>query len=266
MEVVLGHWDRGTRAPSCSTRPAAVFADPAKVQRLDHKGKWFRSRGPFTVPRSPQGRPVVIQAGQRGVGSEFASDGAIWCSRLPNLEIGKQTLRVLQGADRRIRPRSAPALRWRQPSTASRRRDQDDGRGQDGASSTGCATRRPAGAAVGGPELRLLFQADGQLLLERGAGRRSPVSRGSSIASLPCRGKQNPRSEDFVEFSSSRHGAGVPRFVGTPRTSPTGSRNGSTACCDGFVLAATHHARRLRGLRSPRGAGAAAAGAVPQGL
>ena len=39
------------------------FADPDKVHRLDHGGRYFRSRGPFTVPRSPQGHPVLIQAG-----------------------------------------------------------------------------------------------------------------------------------------------------------------------------------------------------------
>src|SRR4030095_6347528 len=38
----------------------------------DHKGKFFTSRGPFTVPRSPQGHPVVIQAGASGRGQRFA--------------------------------------------------------------------------------------------------------------------------------------------------------------------------------------------------
>ena len=31
------------------------------------------SRGPFTVPRTPQGHPVVIQAGMSGRGQEFAA-------------------------------------------------------------------------------------------------------------------------------------------------------------------------------------------------
>ena len=49
-----------------------MFADPSKVHRLDHRGAWFRTRGPFTVPRTPQGRPVIIQAGQSGRGRRFA--------------------------------------------------------------------------------------------------------------------------------------------------------------------------------------------------
>ena len=48
------------------------FADPRKVKRLDHNGPYFKSRGPFTVPRSPQGHPVVIQAGASGRGQRFA--------------------------------------------------------------------------------------------------------------------------------------------------------------------------------------------------
>jgi alkanesulfonate monooxygenase SsuD/methylene tetrahydromethanopterin reductase-like flavin-dependent oxidoreductase (luciferase family) len=48
------------------------FADPAKVRRLDHRGRFFKSRGPFTVPRSQQGHPVIIQAGASGRGQRFA--------------------------------------------------------------------------------------------------------------------------------------------------------------------------------------------------
>ena len=42
------------------------------MKRLDHKGEFFKSRGPFTVPRSAQGHPVIIQAGASGRGQRFA--------------------------------------------------------------------------------------------------------------------------------------------------------------------------------------------------
>jgi alkanesulfonate monooxygenase SsuD/methylene tetrahydromethanopterin reductase-like flavin-dependent oxidoreductase (luciferase family) len=42
------------------------------VKRLDHKGEYYKSRGPFTVPRSQQGHPVIIQAGASGRGQRFA--------------------------------------------------------------------------------------------------------------------------------------------------------------------------------------------------
>lgn len=73
MEVVLGlwrSWDEGAIAPD---RATGRFADPRLVRRLDHAGAWFRSRGPLTVPRTPQGRPVLIQAGQSGRGRRFAA-------------------------------------------------------------------------------------------------------------------------------------------------------------------------------------------------
>src|SRR6202789_2312405 len=73
MEVVLGHWDSWEEDAILFDRENGIFADPAKVHRLDHKGKFFTSRGPFTVPRSPQGRPIVIQAGQSGRGKAFAT-------------------------------------------------------------------------------------------------------------------------------------------------------------------------------------------------
>jgi FMN-dependent oxidoreductase (nitrilotriacetate monooxygenase family) len=73
MEVVLGHWDTWEDGALVIDKGSNRFADPAKVKRLDHKGRFFQSRGPFTVPRSPQGHPVVIQAGASGRGQRFAS-------------------------------------------------------------------------------------------------------------------------------------------------------------------------------------------------
>ena len=43
-----------------------VFADPEKVRSYDFQGEWFQTKGTFTVPPSPQGHPVIVQAGQSG--------------------------------------------------------------------------------------------------------------------------------------------------------------------------------------------------------
>jgi FMN-dependent oxidoreductase (nitrilotriacetate monooxygenase family) len=72
MEVVLGHWDAWDDGSLLIDKTTGRFADPTKVRRLDHKGRFFKSRGPFTVPRSPQGHPVIIQAGASGRGQRFA--------------------------------------------------------------------------------------------------------------------------------------------------------------------------------------------------
>src|SRR3546814_19986213 len=65
---------------------------PDKVHRLDFKGKFFKSRGPFTVPRSPQGHPVVIQAGASGRGTRFAARWAeLVFTAYHDLEAGKKS-------------------------------------------------------------------------------------------------------------------------------------------------------------------------------
>ena len=63
----------GRTTPSSSTGRAAIFADPDKVHELNYEGEWFNVRGPLTVPRSPQGRPVLLQAGSSGRGRDFAA-------------------------------------------------------------------------------------------------------------------------------------------------------------------------------------------------
>ena len=73
MESVHGHWDTWEEDAIVADRDSGLYAHGDKVHRLDHEGSHYRSRGPFTVPRTPQGHPVVIQAGQSGRGIEFAA-------------------------------------------------------------------------------------------------------------------------------------------------------------------------------------------------
>jgi FMN-dependent oxidoreductase (nitrilotriacetate monooxygenase family) len=91
MEVVLGHWDSWEDDAIVQDKASGVFALPEKVHRLDYNGRFFCSRGPFTVPRSAQGHPVIIQAGQSGRGKRF---GAKWGELIfvvyPSIEAGKR--------------------------------------------------------------------------------------------------------------------------------------------------------------------------------
>ena len=73
MEIVHGHWDTWEEDAIVADRDSGLYAHGDKVHRLAHEGSHYRSRGPFTVPRTPQGHPVVIQAGQSGRGIEFAA-------------------------------------------------------------------------------------------------------------------------------------------------------------------------------------------------
>jgi len=52
---------------------AARFTDASKVHRIEHEGRFFRSRGPLNVVRSPHGGPVVLQAGRSPRGKDFAA-------------------------------------------------------------------------------------------------------------------------------------------------------------------------------------------------
>ena len=73
LEVTTALWDSWEDDALVLDRDTPIFADPGKVHELDHKGEWFRVRGPLTVPRAPQGRPVLLQAGSSGRGREFAA-------------------------------------------------------------------------------------------------------------------------------------------------------------------------------------------------
>lgn len=72
MEVCYKLWNSWDADAVVMDRVSGVFADPTKVHRIDHEGRHFKSRGPLTVRRSPQGMPVIIQAGASGAGLAFA--------------------------------------------------------------------------------------------------------------------------------------------------------------------------------------------------
>jgi FMN-dependent oxidoreductase (nitrilotriacetate monooxygenase family) len=57
-------------------REAGVFADPTRIHRFRHDGRFFRAAGPLHVTPSPQRRPVIIQAGASGRGRDFAAKHA----------------------------------------------------------------------------------------------------------------------------------------------------------------------------------------------
>jgi FMN-dependent oxidoreductase (nitrilotriacetate monooxygenase family) len=91
MEVVFGHWNAWEDDAIVQDKRTGLFAEPSKVHRLDHQGRFYRSRGPFTVPRSAQGHPVIIQAGQSGRGKRFGAQwGEVIFVVYPNIEAGKR--------------------------------------------------------------------------------------------------------------------------------------------------------------------------------
>jgi FMN-dependent oxidoreductase (nitrilotriacetate monooxygenase family) len=90
LEATTGLWDSWEDDALVLDRESGYFADPSKVHELNYKGTYLSTRGPLTVPRSPQGRPVLLQAGSSGRGREFA---ARWADLIfagdPGLDIAK---------------------------------------------------------------------------------------------------------------------------------------------------------------------------------
>ena len=54
-------------------RETGLVANPAKVRAINHVGRFFKVRGPLSVPPSPQGYPVLIQAGGSPRGTRTAA-------------------------------------------------------------------------------------------------------------------------------------------------------------------------------------------------
>jgi FMN-dependent oxidoreductase (nitrilotriacetate monooxygenase family) len=90
LQATTGLWDTWEDDALVLDRVKGYFADPDKVHELNHEGAWFSVRGPLTVPRSPQGRPVLLQAGSSGRGRDFAARWAeLIFSGDPDIDIAR---------------------------------------------------------------------------------------------------------------------------------------------------------------------------------
>lgn len=73
VDVVRGLWDSWDDDAFPKDKETGVYADPTKVHVLDHAGKYYTVKGPLNIPRSPQGHPILIQAGSSGPGQDLAA-------------------------------------------------------------------------------------------------------------------------------------------------------------------------------------------------
>jgi len=73
VDVATALWDSWERDALVLDSDTGIFADPDRVRRIDHDGAIFRVRGPLNSPRSPQGRPLLVQAGSSESGRAFAA-------------------------------------------------------------------------------------------------------------------------------------------------------------------------------------------------
>ncbi len=73
MTVVKALWDSWADDAVVDDREAGIYARSGAIQRIDHKGEFYQVAGPLNVPRGPQGRPVLVQAGSSETGRDFAA-------------------------------------------------------------------------------------------------------------------------------------------------------------------------------------------------
>jgi len=76
IEVCRKLWSSWDEDAVVMDRDGAVFADAARVRRIEHAGSFFKSRGPLNVVRSPQDGPAILQAGTSPKGVDFAAKHA----------------------------------------------------------------------------------------------------------------------------------------------------------------------------------------------
>ena len=91
LEACCALWDSWEDGALLFDKASSAFADPAKIHCADYRGKWVRTRGPLTTPRSPQGRPVIMQAGSSDRGRDF---GARWGEAIFTLQHQKADMRA----------------------------------------------------------------------------------------------------------------------------------------------------------------------------
>lgn len=240
MTVVLGHWRTWEADAILLDKASGRFADPNKVHRLDHKGKWFSSRGPFTVPRSPQGHPVIMQAGQSGRGSAFAARwGELIFATAQTIELARRQYRLFKdevakaGRDPN-KVRWAPAVYPVVGETRSIAQEKIElirslAKPIDSLSLLSQVlnfdfSSRPYDTDLSAADLNSM------------GGLRGMLDRVVSAS-----GKSNPSPADFVKFSRRGTVGEMPTFVGTPKDVADEMEAWfMSEACDGFVVAATY--------------------------
>lgn len=73
MDVVKGLWDSWGDDAVVADPETGVYALEDRIRPINHKGESYSVVGPLNVPRSPQGHPVLVQAGSSDTGRRFAA-------------------------------------------------------------------------------------------------------------------------------------------------------------------------------------------------
>src|SRR6202035_1869793 len=73
MTVVKKLWDSWADDAVIDDRAAGIYAKADRIGPIDHRGDFYQVAGPLNMPRCPQGRPVLVQAGSSDNGRRLAA-------------------------------------------------------------------------------------------------------------------------------------------------------------------------------------------------
>jgi FMN-dependent oxidoreductase (nitrilotriacetate monooxygenase family) len=73
LDVARGLWSSWEEGALVRDRATGQFLDADKLHRLDHDGEFFQVVGPLNLQRSPQGEPVIFQAGDSDQGRDLGA-------------------------------------------------------------------------------------------------------------------------------------------------------------------------------------------------
>ncbi|WP_144109558.1 LLM class flavin-dependent oxidoreductase [Paraburkholderia sp. BCC1886] len=94
VDVVRALWNSWSPQALIGDKLNGVYVDGAKVRAIDHRGEHFDVRGPATLPPSPQGEPVLFQAGASEAGRALAARTADVVFTAQNTLAGAQAFRA----------------------------------------------------------------------------------------------------------------------------------------------------------------------------
>ena len=102
LDLVKQLWDAWQPDAYEMNEETGRYVDPDKFREFSFDGQYHQSRGPLNVSRSPQGRPVIAQAGSSPAGRDFAAkhSDVILCS-----SFGQNSVKVLKDFRDDIRKR-----------------------------------------------------------------------------------------------------------------------------------------------------------------
>jgi len=103
VQVVQGLWHSYEDGAFPRDRATGQFLDASKLHALNHKGEHFSVVGPLNIQRSPQGQPVIFQAGDSQQGRELgAATADVIFTHAASIEQGQAFYRDVKERARRL--------------------------------------------------------------------------------------------------------------------------------------------------------------------